>query len=135
MTRSQWLLQFERASRLFYVQWNPVVPRVEEMDLSLRWQEFAGQHNKKEEAIRREIQRSIGSPFRVVSHNTDWWMHLESFLKPGKQPSERTELSAHTELRTISSHYSDWKTSYFMEHWREYSEGSCVSSGEYLSLN
>lgn len=74
-----------------------MVPRVEEMDLSLRWKEFSGQHNKKEEVIQREIQRSIGSLFRVVSHNTDWWMHLQSFLKPGKQPSERTTITQNWE--------------------------------------
>lgn len=67
-------------------QWTP---RVEEMDWSPRWLEFAEQKNKQRESYAERNTEIYGQSPRSIQHSTVWCMHIESILKPRKESSER----------------------------------------------
>ena len=96
--------------------------------------ETTGLSARGESCTERELQRCAEGPPWVFSWVLICPSMCRKYLRPGKESPKRisgnSAQSSHRVGNTACAHQADWNISWFMRHWVEYSERSCLSNGE-----
>lgn len=120
----------------------PVIFWIKETNLRVREDQGSKSSHKRVPERRELHMKRISGICRGSSCIFKWVMISASvwgnYLSPEEEPPKRiiddSASPSHRVLNSAWSHHPEWKASKFTGHWLKYSEGSCISSGEWLAL-